>query len=49
MAYCLLHYIHNHNRGAFVNLDYQYLHAGTQVAVFQNINQNQLYILPIPL
>nr|DAJ24123.1 MAG TPA: hypothetical protein [Caudoviricetes sp.] len=34
---------------AFVNLDYQYLHVDIQVAVFQSINQNQLYILPIPL
>nr|DAX58439.1 MAG TPA: hypothetical protein [Caudoviricetes sp.] len=49
MAYCLLRYKHNHNKGAFVSLDYQYLRVGIQVAVFQNINQSQLCILPIPL
>nr|DAT39631.1 MAG TPA: hypothetical protein [Caudoviricetes sp.] len=32
-----------------MSLDYQYLHVGIQVAVFRNINQNQLYTLPIPL
>nr|DAX50593.1 MAG TPA: hypothetical protein [Caudoviricetes sp.] len=32
-----------------MSLDYQYLRVGTQAAVFRNINQNQLYILPIPL
>nr|DAN16799.1 MAG TPA: hypothetical protein [Bacteriophage sp.]DAR42009.1 MAG TPA: hypothetical protein [Bacteriophage sp.] len=45
LYYCILH----RNTEASSYWDYLYLHAGIQLAIYQNINHYQPYILPILL